>query len=46
MTNIRDTLHAVWLHLNPKEPSPHFLVGFMASALAIFALGLAIGGLG
>ncbi len=34
----------IWNVLNPAEPTPRFLVGFMACAIFIFAAGLAIGG--
>ncbi len=43
-TGLTAVAHKIWTALNPAEPSPYFLVGFMACSIMIFAAGLAIGG--
>lgn len=43
MRPLRQAVAALWDHLNPSEPSPHFLAIFMIGALAVFALGILIG---
>ncbi|MDF0598145.1 hypothetical protein [Psychromarinibacter halotolerans] len=43
-TGLTTVAHKIWTALNPAEPSPYFLVGFMACSIMIFAAGLAIGG--
>jgi len=43
MHALKDAVSSLWTRLNPKEPDPWFLATFMAVALTIFAIGLAIG---
>lgn len=38
-----DILAALWQRLNPSEPSPAYLVRFMAAAVVVFVLAWLIG---
>jgi hypothetical protein len=43
MAGLRHKLADVWDKLNPSEPSPLFLVKFMALAVVLFALAYLVG---
>lgn len=45
MTSLKRTAVLVWEKLNPVDPSPYYLVGFMSFAILVFAAGIAIGAL-
>ncbi|MCA8878462.1 MAG: hypothetical protein KDA73_00615 [Rhodobacteraceae bacterium] len=43
MPDIREALVAIWVRLNPLEPSPYFLLKFMGTAILLFVIAFLIG---
>ncbi|SES33728.1 hypothetical protein SAMN04490244_11116 [Tranquillimonas rosea] len=42
MPNMRNTIARMWDDLNPKEPSPYYLVKLMSVIIGAFAFGLIV----
>jgi len=45
MRLLREKITHAWGKLNPVDPSPSYLVGFLSIAILVFVLGFAIGAL-